>query len=141
MQGRHSQSRESNGEMRRRRVAAVASATGAVDVVCLRFTAHASTITSEGSTGFCTGTLLNPSDGSFTPYFLSAAHCISTQSAASSLSTYWFYEKTGCGTGGVNTSAVQVPGGATLLYANVANDFSFMQIGRASCRERVSPRV
>lgn len=86
------------------------------------------TITSEGSSGFCTGTLLNPSDNSFTPYFLSAAHCISTQDAARSLSTYWFYESTGCNTGGVSPSAVQISGGATLLYANVANDFALMRL-------------
>ena len=86
------------------------------------------TLTEEGSTGFCTGTLLNPADNSFTPYFLTAAHCISTQSAASSLSTYWFYERTTCGGSTLNPSAVQVPGGATLLYANVSNDFSFMRL-------------
>ena len=86
------------------------------------------TLTEEGSTGFCTGTLLNPADNSFTPYFLTAAHCISTQSAASSLSTYWFYERTTCGGSTLSSSAVQVPGGATLLYANVANDFSFMRL-------------
>ena len=89
------------------------------------------TITENGSTGFCTGTLLNPSDNSFTPYFMSAAHCISTQSAASSLSTYWFYERTTCGGSTLNPLAVQVPGGATLLYANVDNDFAFMRLNTA----------
>ncbi|MEO7741341.1 MAG: trypsin-like peptidase domain-containing protein [Usitatibacter sp.] len=86
------------------------------------------TITEEGSSGFCTGTLLNPADNSFTPYFLSAAHCISTQEAARSLSTYWFYERSACGAGTVSTSAVQVGGGATLLHANVSNDFSLMRL-------------
>lgn len=88
------------------------------------------TITDEGSSGFCTGTLLNPSDNSFTPYFLSAAHCVSTQAAARSISTYWFYERAACGatTPTLNPSAVQVPGGATLLYANVANDFALMRL-------------
>jgi hypothetical protein len=83
-----------------------------------------------GGTAFCTGTLLNPSDNSFTPYFLSAAHCISTQAAASTLTTWWQYETATCsGTASVlNPGNVQVPGGATLLYANTDSDFGFMRL-------------
>ena len=88
-------------------------------------------ITEEGSTGFCTGTLLNPTDNSQTPYFLSAAHCVSTPEAARSITNYYFYERTTCGGGVLNPSAVQVAGGATLLYANVSNDFSFMRLNTA----------
>lgn len=77
---------------------------------------------SGGGTSMCTGTLLNPSDGSFTPYFYSAAHCISTQASASTLTTHWFYENAACGGGGLSPSYVQVPGGSTLLHANTASD-------------------
>jgi hypothetical protein len=47
----------------------------------------------EGYTAFaCSGTLLNPADGSFRPYVYTAAHCIHDQAAADSLVTLWFYE-------------------------------------------------
>ncbi len=46
--------------------------------------------TKSGSSYLCTGTLLNDTDTStFIPYFLAANHCVSTQTAASSLQTYW----------------------------------------------------
>lgn len=79
-------------------------------------------------TALCTGTLLNPSDGSFAPYFYSAAHCISTQSEASTLNTHWFYERTSCGGGAINPSYTQVGGGATMLYANSSNDVFFARL-------------
>jgi hypothetical protein len=79
-------------------------------------------------TSLCTGTLLNPSDNSFTPYFYSAAHCISTQARASTLTTHWFYENTTCGGSNINPSYVQVGGGATLLHANAVSDASLMRL-------------
>ena len=85
-----------------------------------------------GGTGLCTGTLLNPADASFTPYFISGAHCISTQASASTLTLYWFYETAACTSTALNPplnpAAIQVPGGATLLYANAASDVSFMRL-------------
>ncbi len=77
---------------------------------------------SGGDTFLCTGTLLNPLDNSFTPYFYSAYHCINTQAAASTLTTYWFYDATSCGSGVTSPLSTQLPGGATLLYANQASD-------------------
>jgi lysyl endopeptidase len=77
---------------------------------------------SGGGTALCTGTLLNPADNSFTPYFYSAAHCISTQGVASTLTTHWFYDNTTCGGSTLNPGYVQVPGGATLLHANPVSD-------------------
>ena len=81
-----------------------------------------------GGQFLCTGTLLNPGDGSFTPYFYTAAHCISTQASASTLTTYWFYDSTSCNTNVLNPATTQLPGGATLLYANTSNDPSFMRL-------------
>jgi hypothetical protein len=73
-------------------------------------------------TYLCTGTLLNPTGGSFTPYFYSANHCISTQASASTLTTHWFYDRTTCGGSIQNPAYTQLPGGATLLYANQYSD-------------------
>jgi lysyl endopeptidase len=66
----------------------------------------------------CTGTLLNNSRVDQTPYFLTAAHCISDQAVASTLNTYWFYDSSSCSTNSVSTSAVQRVNGAQLLYTN-----------------------
>jgi hypothetical protein len=82
----------------------------------------------SGGTALCTGTLLNPSGGSFIPYFYSAAHCISTQSSASTLTTHWFYDSTSCGSNILSSSYVQLTGGATLLYANTDTDPLFMRL-------------
>ena len=76
----------------------------------------------------CTGTLLNSSVSPQPPYFYTANHCISTQDVAGTLSTFWFYDRTGCGAGSTNPGSVQLSGGATLLYANTASDVSFMRL-------------
>jgi lysyl endopeptidase len=76
----------------------------------------------------CTGTLLNDSNSSGTPYFLSANHCISTQTVASSLNTYFFYRSTSCNSGTLNPAYSVLSGGATLLYASGDTDTSFMRL-------------
>jgi Secreted trypsin-like serine protease len=76
----------------------------------------------------CTGTLLNNSKQDKTPYFWTAAHCINSPSAASSLNTYWFYEYTTCGGGSWHPDRRQLIGGATLLYANNANDATLLRL-------------
>jgi lysyl endopeptidase len=78
----------------------------------------------------CTGTLLNDSNSSGTPYFLSANHCISTQTAASSLNTYWFYRSTSCNSNTLDPASTVVAGGATLLYASGDTDTSFMRLNK-----------
>jgi len=81
-----------------------------------------------GGTYLCTGTLLNPADGSFTPYFYSANHCIGTQASASTLTTHWFYDRVGCGSGGTSPGYTQLAGGATLLYANEPSDALLLRL-------------
>ncbi len=81
-----------------------------------------------GGTYACTGTLLNDSNSSGTPYFLSANHCISSQTVASSLNTYWFYRSTSCNSGVLNPGYIRLAGGSTLLYASGDTDTSFMRL-------------
>lgn len=83
-----------------------------------------------GGTALCTGTLLNTTAGPVAPYFYSAAHCISTQASASTLTTHWFYDRTGCGTGGVSGSYVQVGGGSVLLYFNTTTDVLLVRLNQ-----------
>lgn len=85
----------------------------------------------NGSSYLCTGTLLNDVQASGTPYFLSANHCIATQSVASSLVTDWFYRSAACNSTVLNPGARRLNGGATLLYASAATDTSFMRLNAA----------
>ena len=87
--------------------------------------------TKDGSTYACTGTLLNDLASSGTPYFLSANHCISTQAAASSLQTDWFYRSPTCNSRTLSSASVRRFGGATLLYANAASDTALVQLNDA----------
>ena len=51
--------------------------------------------TSEGSF-ICSGTLLNNSRQDFTPYFLTAAHCVDTEEEARSVIAFWNYQTQTC---------------------------------------------
>ena len=84
----------------------------------------------EGRSSLCTGNLMNDTvDGSFIPYFLTAYHCISTQSEASSLVTYWDFQRSSC-RGASPTSVTQHPGGADLLAAHAASDSTLLRLRR-----------
>lgn len=84
--------------------------------------------TDSGSTYLCTGTLLSNTAQDATPYFLSANHCISTQTVASTLQTYWFFRSSSCNSGVASSSYRTLTGGATLLYRSSATDTSFMRL-------------
>ena len=85
-------------------------------------------VSSGGGTYLCTGTLLADRAGTGTPYFLSANHCISTQSEASSLVTYWLLRAAACNSQAVDPAAVARGGGAVLLHATAVTDTSFMRL-------------
>jgi hypothetical protein len=88
--------------------------------------------TDGGSTYQCTGTLIQSTDGSSTPYFYSANHCLSTQAVATTLTTHWFYDRTTCNVGGTDNPAyVQKTGGATLLYAQTSSDVLLLRLNTA----------
>ncbi|MFZ4438402.1 MAG: InlB B-repeat-containing protein [Syntrophales bacterium] len=83
----------------------------------------------DGSSSYlCTGTLLNDTASTGTPYFLSANHCISKQTVASTLQTYWFYRSASCNSGTLNPGNKTLTGGATLLYPSSLTDTSFMKL-------------
>ncbi|MFZ4440039.1 MAG: SUMF1/EgtB/PvdO family nonheme iron enzyme [Syntrophales bacterium] len=81
-----------------------------------------------GSSYVCSGTLLNDTASTGIPYFLSANHCISKQTVASTLQTYWFYRSTSCNSGALNPGNKTLTGGATLLYPSSLTDTSFMKL-------------
>lgn len=84
-----------------------------------------------GNSYVCTGTLLNNQAANEIPYFLSAYHCISTQTVASTLNTDWFYRSSACNSGTLSPSATSLTGGAALLYRASATDTSFMRLNSA----------
>ena len=83
---------------------------------------------SGGGGYLCTGTLLNNTQSSGTPYFLTANHCISTQSEASSLQTDWFYRTPTCNSRTLSSNTARRVGGAQLLYASSANDMTLLRL-------------
>ena len=83
---------------------------------------------SGGGSYLCTGTLLNNSLSSGTPYFLTANHCISTQSEAGSLQTDWFYRSPTCNSRTLSASTARRVSGAQLLYASSSNDMTLLRL-------------
>ena len=84
-----------------------------------------------GRSYLCTGTLMNDATSSGTPYFLSANHCISSQTIASTVTTHWFYRASACNSNTLNAQTKMLTGGATLLYANALTDTAFMRLNAA----------
>ena len=84
--------------------------------------------TTTDGTFTCTGTLLNDSTpATQIPYFFTAAHCISVQSEATTLSTFWSYETPTCGVSSTGPN-IQLTGGADLLFATLSSDASFLRL-------------
>jgi hypothetical protein len=92
--------------------------------------ATARMVFSDGSWSYlCTGTLLNDyDDATQLPWFLTARHCISSQTEASSLNTDWFYGSPSCNAGTLGDGVVTLAGGATLLHTDAATDASFLRL-------------
>lgn len=108
------------------------------DIVCrtsppasFRSTANAVArmVFTKGSSSYlCTGTLLNNSNSPRKHLFWTANHCISTQSVANTLQTYWFYEVTTCNGSTVSSSARTLTGGAYLRHNNNARDTALLEL-------------
>lgn len=81
---------------------------------------------------YCTGTLLNNTRCDYTPYFLSANHCISTQASATSLRTDWFFRSASCNSFEPIAQTTALQRGATLLYAKATHDATLMRLNDAA---------
>lgn len=80
----------------------------------------------------CTGTALNDSNSSFSsPYFYGAHHCISTQTVASTLNTFWFYDSPTCPNGTTVGSFIQRTGGAAYLFSDATSDALLLRLNDA----------
>lgn len=86
--------------------------------------------TDDGNTYICTATLLNNVPADRKNYALTAAHCMSVQSEASSMRVYWNYQSTDC----VLTtgwSFTQNQTGASLRATRADADFSLVELNQA----------
>jgi lysyl endopeptidase len=92
---------------------------------------------SQGSSSYvCTGTLMGNTANNATPYFLTANHCVSTQTVASTIVVYWNYQSATCRTPGSSSSgtplnrsiATHSQSGTTLVSTNAASDFALLRL-------------
>ena len=83
-----------------------------------------------GGAYICSGTLLNDNLNSGTPYILTANHCISTQTFASTLYTEFKYRALTCGTTEAETGEYfpTATTGSTLLYTAYGTDSTLLQL-------------
>jgi hypothetical protein len=112
-----------------------------VDVACVipvsqavldaaKSVARLSFVADDGFSYLCTGTLINDSVMSFTPYLFTANHCIDSAATARTLNTYWFYDAATCNDR--NTPPfVQLAGGAALLGRSPDYDWALLQLYEA----------
>ncbi len=83
----------------------------------------------NGSGFVCSGGLLNDTDTSgFIPYLLTANHCFSAQSSATTLEAYWDYKSPSCGGTFPDLGTVTRTIGATLLATNSSTDFTLVRM-------------
>ncbi|HSP34614.1 MAG TPA: trypsin-like peptidase domain-containing protein [Thermoanaerobaculia bacterium] len=82
----------------------------------------------DGGSYVCSGGLLNDKNSSGTPYLLTANHCFSTSSSASSLEAYWDYKTPNCNGSIPSFGALQRSVGAQLLATSATSDFTFVQL-------------
>ncbi|MGX8285004.1 endoproteinase ArgC [Xanthomonas oryzae pv. oryzae] len=88
-------------------------------------------ITDSNGSFSCTGTLLNNANSPKRHLFWTASHCVSTQSVANTLQTYWFYDAARCNSTTVSTQATTLSGGAVLRYVNSTRDISLLELRSA----------
>jgi len=77
---------------------------------------------------YCSGTMLNTLSSDQTPYWLTANHCLSTESAANSAEIFWLYQTPTCNGAAPALTSVPRSAVATLVSANSSTDHSLLLI-------------
>jgi hypothetical protein len=86
-------------------------------------------INSEGLPRVCSGALMNDTvEASYIPYFLTANHCIPSQSEANSLEVFWDYKPTSCGGSAPTLGSRPRSNGASLLVTREEADFALLEL-------------
>lgn len=76
----------------------------------------------------CSGALINNAGQSVRPYFLTAAHCISTAEAAATIVAYFNYEAASCTS--ITTNPSQTISGSSLLTTGSHSDYTLLKFDR-----------
>jgi hypothetical protein len=76
----------------------------------------------------CTGALINDRAGDFIPYLLTANHCISDQSEASSLQAVWDYVRPSCLGSIPSRAALPHSLGSSLLSTSENTDYTLLRL-------------
>jgi len=84
-----------------------------------------------GGTGFCTGQLLNTQAGDFTPYYLTAHHCLSTAQDAANTEFFWLYQTHNCNGNPPSIQSVPRSEGATLNSTGANSDYTLLTVDGA----------
>lgn len=82
----------------------------------------------NGESLVCTGTLLNDSESTYTPWFITADHCISDQTTANTAEFEWFLQADACDSAVTDHRYQKTYGGAELLWNDMTNDVSFFKL-------------
>jgi len=77
----------------------------------------------------CSGALVNDTDSStMIPYFLTANHCIDSQSIASTLEVFWDYKTASCDGSTPGLGSLPRSNGATLIATGESSDFTLLRL-------------
>jgi lysyl endopeptidase len=85
----------------------------------------------DGVSYLCSGTLLNDSITTGSPYLFTANHCINSALAARTLNTFWFFDAVACGDHTTIPAYVQQTAGATLLARSEDWDWALVRLNAA----------
>lgn len=86
------------------------------------------TFVKNGSSYLCTGQLINAQNSDLTPYWLTANHCVATQTVAATVQFFWRYQTASCGGSPPSLASVPSSTGATLLATGTASDYSLLMV-------------
>lgn len=82
-----------------------------------------------GGTSLCSGALLADNDpNTYAGYFLTANHCLNTQTEVNSLTIYWFYQTDYCDGTFPPLATLPKSIGGTLLATSTTTDFTFIRM-------------
>ena len=83
----------------------------------------------NGGSYVCTGSMLNNTSSDFTPYFMTAHHCMEDNGGAlNSLQVYWFYEEATCNGAVPSLGSVPRSSVSTYVRSNLGTDMSLVMI-------------
>jgi lysyl endopeptidase len=82
----------------------------------------------DGGNYVCSGALLTDRNATGTPYLLTANHCFSNGTSATSLEAYWDYRTPSCGGTAPSFGSLPRSNGSTMLVTSASSDYTFVRL-------------